>query len=92
MISNNGNSFNTFLIDDNAKPKSFKFIERDILSCEFNPIDKSILFEKYTPEEKKVPNVSFTTKIDIPANQEICACVNLANKNDSVEIKYINDS
>ncbi|EGR28180.1 hypothetical protein IMG5_181090 [Ichthyophthirius multifiliis] len=84
LVSSNGYTWSHSSKDDNRQRKGFGFENDSVVICIFDPVKKVIRFKKHKGQQIVCLNV------DIPENENVYACVNLCNKNDSIEI--INDA
>ena len=82
LVSSNGYSWSSTKKEDNVAFKNFHFENNDTIYIEFDPQAQNITFFKVANSQTS----KFTLAVELPPKEEIYACVNLCNKNDSVEI------
>lgn len=82
LVSSNGYSWSHSKKEDNVSFKNFHFEKNDTIYIEFDPQAQVINYYKIDNQQ----TAKFTLSVEIPPKEEVYACVNLCNKNDSVEI------
>lgn len=82
LVSSNGYVWSHSKKEDNVAFKNFHFEKNDTIYIEFDPKGLCINFYKVVNSNTN----KFTLAVEIPSKEEVYACANLCNKNDSVEI------